>query len=103
MYLLPLHLRRGSHTLSLIATIDNGKCIKKSSVGSTVKIYHHTAFAKCRFIWNAFRKPKTSEQITKRLGSALKFPIQTRWNSLYDSLSRLIKHKDKLNYLLDYK
>lgn len=45
------------------------------------------------------RKPKSSEIISNILNCSLLFPIITRWNSLFDSVSQLLKYRDKLNIL----
>lgn len=45
------------------------------------------------------RKPKSSEIISNILNCSLLFPIITRWNSLFDSVSQLLKYRDKLNTL----
>jgi len=45
------------------------------------------------------RKPKSSEVISNIINCSLIYPNITRWNSLYDSISQLIKHKAKLNTL----
>jgi len=45
------------------------------------------------------RKPKSSEIISNILNCSLLFPIITRWNSLFDSVSQLLKYRYKLNTL----
>jgi len=45
------------------------------------------------------RKPKSSEVISNIINCSLIYPVITGWNSLYDSISQLIKHKAKLNTL----
>lgn len=52
---------------------------------------------KCSHLWSKINRPKTSEQIVTTLGSQLKYPVVTRWNSLYDSVKDIIKHKGKIN------
>jgi len=94
-FLLPYHLRCASHTLSLLATTDFNNILKTS----TANRYHHLAIAKCSSLWNMSRKPKSSEIISNILNCSLLFPIITRWNSLFDSVSQLLKYRDKLNTL----
>lgn len=54
---------------------------------------------KCSEVWKKVNKPKSSELIISILGSQLKYPVVTRWNSLYDSVRDLIKNKENLNKL----
>ncbi|XP_055921478.1 uncharacterized protein LOC129952713 [Eupeodes corollae] len=54
---------------------------------------------KCSNLWNKINRPKSSEEIMAILGSQLKYPVITRWNSLYDSIEDVIKHKSKINDL----
>ena len=93
---LAAHLRCCSHTLSLVATCDSKNVSNKGSYGKL----RHSMFAKCSALWNSAGRPKSSEKIRKILDCQLKLPCATRWNSLYDSLGNLLKHKDKLNELL---
>ncbi|XP_011868497.1 PREDICTED: uncharacterized protein LOC105562341 [Vollenhovia emeryi] len=57
---------------------------------------------KCTILWNMSRRPKTSEIIVDFLilGKSLKYPTPTRWNSLFDALSDLLVHREKLNKLI---
>ena len=47
-------------------------------------------------MWSKVNRPKSSEIIVATLGSQLKFPVVTRWNSLYDSIKNLLIHKKSL-------
>uniref|UniRef100_A0A1Y1N7S0 HAT C-terminal dimerisation domain-containing protein n=2 Tax=Photinus pyralis TaxID=7054 RepID=A0A1Y1N7S0_PHOPY len=89
---LPNHLRCASHTLNLLATTDFMNAIKNSAVSRI----HYPALAKCTAIWNASRRPKTSEVIVNVLSCSLTYPCPTRWNSLYDSILQLLKYKEHL-------
>lgn len=93
--LLPHHLRCASHTLNLLATTDFHKALKNS----TASRIHYPVFGKCTALWNASRRPKTSEVIHDALGCSLTYPCPTRWNSLYDATIQLLKYKTKLNDL----
>ena len=88
------HLRCCFHTLSLVATSDP----KTAIMGAYGKL-HHGVFAKCSSLWNCAGRPKSSEVIKRILDCQLRLPCSTRWNSLYDSLMALLKHK-KLNDLM---
>ncbi|VVC45312.1 Chromo/chromo shadow domain,RNA binding activity-knot of a chromodomain,Chromo domain-like [Cinara cedri] len=78
--LLLQHLRCASHTLSLLATTD----FQNISKNSNAKKYNHPALSKCSTLWNLLQRLKS---------------VITRCNSLYDSISQLIKHRAKLNTL----
>ncbi|KAL4141877.1 hypothetical protein QTP88_004432 [Uroleucon formosanum] len=94
-FLLPYHLHCVSHTLSLLATTDFNNIFK----ASTANRYHYLAIAKCSSLGNMSRKPKSSEIISNILNCSFIFPIITTWNSLFDSISQLLKYRDKLNTL----
>lgn len=88
---LPFHLRCASHTISLISTTDSKKVPKQ---------YIHQQnkpFGKCAALWNLSRRPKSSEIIQNTIGCALKLPVVTRWNSFYDALQLILKHKETIN------
>ncbi|CAI6366810.1 unnamed protein product [Macrosiphum euphorbiae] len=93
---LPHHLRCASHTLSLIATTDFNKILK----GTSASRINHSVMGKCTTLWNLSRRPKSSEIIHTILNCSLKYPCPTRWNSLYDGITQLLKYKDKLNLVL---
>lgn len=93
---LPRHLRCASHTLSLIATTDFNYILK----GTPASRINHSVMGKCTTLWNLSRRPKSSEIIHNILNCSLKYPCPTRWNSLYDSITQLLKYKDKLNLVL---
>lgn len=84
---LPRHIRCASHTLSRIGTKD-------ADDASSDPIYHMKfteAFAKLNALCKKYNRPKSSELIKSMLKSSLVMPCATRWNSLYDSISRLLK------------
>lgn len=57
---------------------------------------------KYQVIWNAAsQRPKSSEIINNILNRGLIYPRPTRWNSLHDSIAKLIKIKKKLNRFLN--
>lgn len=92
---LPHHLRCASHTLNLVTTTDFYNALKHS----TASRIHYPVFGKCTALWNASRRPKSSEIIHDILGCSLSYPCPTRWNSLYDATIQLLKYKQKLNDL----
>ncbi|KAL4112449.1 hypothetical protein QTP88_016238 [Uroleucon formosanum] len=77
----------------LLATTDFQNILKNSNA----KKYHHPVLSKCSTLWNLSRKPKSSEVISNIINCSLIYSVITKWNSLYDSISQLIKHKAKLN------
>lgn len=46
--------------------------------------------------------PKSAEVIKDVIGCCMKTPCVTRWNSLYDCLTLLLKHRSKLNDLMSH-
>jgi len=70
---LPHHLRCASHTLNLLATTDFHNALKNS----TASRIHYSVFGKCTTLWNASRRPKTSEIIHDTLGCSLTYPCPT--------------------------
>uniref|UniRef100_A0A1I8NJF1 Uncharacterized protein n=1 Tax=Musca domestica TaxID=7370 RepID=A0A1I8NJF1_MUSDO len=53
----------------------------------------------CTQIWHKCHRPKSAEIISAVLSSQLITPCVTRWNSLYDSVKKLLEHKHKLGEL----
>lgn len=95
--ILPKHLRCSSHTLSLIATTDFNNYLK----GSRMSKIHHTTLGKCTTLWNSSRRPKSSEIIVACLNASLRYPTAVRWNSMYDGISDIIRHKSNLNVVIE--
>lgn len=93
-FVLPHHVRCASHTLSLLATTDFNNIL-----GPNSKI-HYSVMGKCTALWNASRRPKSSEIIMDELGYSLIYPTSTRWNSLFDFLNHLITLRCKLNNVI---
>jgi len=91
--ILPRHLRCASHTLHLIASSDAIKIIKEDS---RLKRLHEEAIQECEKLWKKLRSPKKREALKKYLKCALKRPVATRWNSLYDCLKQIISLESKL-------
>ena len=91
---LSTHLRSCSLTLSLVATSD-----PENAVNGSYKKLHYSVFRKCSELWICSGRPKTSETIQNILHCQLRSPCATRWNSLHDSVLRLVKHLNKLNFL----
>lgn len=91
--LLPSHLRCSSHTLSLCATVDANKILKEQN--TQLSIIHQQVLKKCNVLWKSGNRPKSAETIQNVLGYALSKPGETRWNSLYDALKKILNIKEK--------
>ncbi|XP_049318513.1 uncharacterized protein LOC125780343 [Bactrocera dorsalis] len=96
--LLPKHLRCCSHTLNLLASADYVKILRSEQA---LYIQHSMTFEKCNALWRKCKWPKSSEIIVECLGSTLLVPVVTRWNSLFDAVTKLLWAKDKLNPLCE--
>jgi hypothetical protein len=95
--ILPTHLRCASHTLSLIGTTDASSALKSSASFSRL---NHAAMGKCSSLWNSSSRPKSAELIEEMCGCQLTTPCATRWNSLYDSISKLLDKRSVLPKLM---
>lgn len=90
---LPHKLRCASHTLSLVATVDLLGIMKSSDV---VYNDYNRVISRCQALWSSSRSPKKSELLRKLFNQALRRPVVTRWNSLYDSLKQIFNLKEKI-------
>lgn len=82
--------RCASHTLNLVATSD----CKQAFNNGTYKKHYRSALAKCQALWNKFgRFAKAKEAVEELCGILLIRPVETRWNSLFDAIERLIRIK----------
>lgn len=95
--ILPTHLRCASHTLSLVGTSDASQALKSSASFSRL---NHAAMGKCSSLWNASSRPKSAELIEEICGCQFRTPCATRWNSLYDSISKLLDKRGVLPKLM---
>ena len=87
---LPQHHRYASHTLNLVATSD----CKQAFNDATYKKHYRSALAKCQALWNKFgRSAKAKEAVEELCGILLIRPVETRWNSLFNVIERLIRIK----------
>ena len=87
---LPQHHRCASHTLNLVATSD----CKQAFNNATYKKHNRNALAKCQALWNKFgRSAKAKEAVEELCGILLIRPVETRRNSLFDAIERLIRIK----------
>ncbi|XP_035989476.1 uncharacterized protein LOC118561472 [Fundulus heteroclitus] len=85
---LPPHYRCASHTINLISTSDVDKHL--NSCADTKAVYR-SSIAKCSALWTkASRSTLASEQVEEVSRRKLMVPTSTRWNSLYEAISRII-------------
>ena len=99
---LPKHMRCASHTFNLIATSDVSHIIK-NNCGSYKGLYR-SAMAKCSRLWtNVSRSTKSSDIVESIVKVSLRAPGETRWNSTYDAIKRLLDERvrDKLSQIMD--
>lgn len=90
---LPQHFRCCSHTLNLIATVDVQEAFKNAAYK---KMYNST-FGKLTALWNiCHRSTNASDVIESICKYKLIIPCPTRWNSFYDSVTRILLIKEYL-------
>ena len=92
---LPRHILCACHSLNLVATRD----VDPTKICNVqYSRMCHATFGKCQAIWNAVsRSSKAADAVSEICsGESLLIPCTTRWNSMYDAISRLIKLNDKL-------
>ncbi|XP_018497173.1 uncharacterized protein LOC108865031, partial [Galendromus occidentalis] len=95
LFRLPSHARCAAHTLALCATSDILKLLKRSE-HSELREFHQSVISKCNVLWRASRRGKSAEIVSHVTGRCLPRPVETRWNSLYDSLKAVLDIKAKL-------
>ena len=91
-YKLPKHIRCACHTLHLVASKD----MLQAESNVSFKKLHRACFAKLNALWNKIgRSPIAAEIVERCCQMQLIKPNQTRWNSLFLSVERMIKiYKD---------
>lgn len=90
---LPQHFRCCSHMLNLIATVDVEEALKTILYK---KIYNST-LAKLTALWNiCHRSTKASDMVESICKYKVIVPCPTRWNSFYDSITRILNIKEYL-------
>ncbi|XP_049301829.1 uncharacterized protein LOC109579797 isoform X2 [Bactrocera dorsalis] len=88
------HFPCASHTLNLLASTDFNKILNSSS--QDIKDIHKRSFQRCTQLWNKCNRPKSAEVVNEVINASLITPCITRWNSLYDSVTKLLQHKTNL-------
>lgn len=88
---LPKQLRCMSHLLNLAASVDLKKRIKESSFGDVFQ----KALSKLYRFWYLIRKSAGAKRICETVcGFIYKTPNDTRWNSLYDAILKIVEKPD---------
>lgn len=88
IYKLPPHWKCSCHALNLVATTDASK-FDGASAASLKRVSVQT-FAKLTAIWNKQnRSTQAAEKIRDALGTLLPTPGDTRWNSMFDAVSKI--------------
>jgi len=104
---LPPHQRCACHLLNLVASSDSTKTAESNEDGASYVKLFRSAFAKCQGLWNKTgRSCIAAETVTETCDRQLIRPNDTRWNSTYDAVERLIviaeeKGPDSLHQLCE--
>jgi hypothetical protein len=94
---LPTRIKCARHKLSLIGTTDASKAQKNSAAFSRM---NHAAMGKFSALWNTRNRQDSAEIIEEICGCDLITPITTRWNSLYDSVKKVLEKHECLQKLM---
>ncbi|XP_043970018.1 uncharacterized protein LOC122829491 [Gambusia affinis] len=87
-YQLPKHHRCACHVLNLISTVD----ATKANSNETYKKLSRASFAKCGGLWNkSARSTIAAEVIERECKLQLIRPNDTRWNSLFLAVERILR------------
>lgn len=99
---MPKHMRCASHTLNLVATTDVKNAVANDT--GTFKRLYRSTMAKCSNLWtHVSRSSKSSDVLESIINVSLRAPGETRWNSTYDAIQRLLEPRvrEKLPQLMD--
>ncbi|KAL2101773.1 hypothetical protein ACEWY4_003534 [Coilia grayii] len=84
---LPPHLRCASHTLNLISTNDVDKWLTSNTESKAV---YRSATGKCFALWTKSSHSTVASELVEEMCKRKRIvPTSTRWNSVYDALSRI--------------
>ncbi|XP_030577209.1 uncharacterized protein LOC115774195 [Archocentrus centrarchus] len=87
-YQLPKHHRCACHLLNLVSTVD----VSEANANTVYKRLSRSAFSKCWSLWNKSARSTTAAEIIKeKCKLQLLRPNETRWNSLFLAVERIIR------------
>lgn len=87
-YQLPKHHRCACHILNLISPVD----ARKAESNVMYKKISRAAFAKCSALWNKSARSSTAAEVIEReCKLQLIRPVETRWNSLFLVVERILR------------
>lgn len=87
-YQLPKHHRCACHLLNLISTVD----AQNANSNDIYKKISRAAFAKCSSLWNRTSRSSTAAEVIEReCKLQLIRPVDTRWNSFFLSVERILR------------
>lgn len=88
-YQLPRHQKCACHLLNLVATVDSSAAEAESD---TYKRLSRSSFAKCSALWSKTgRSTLAFETVERECKLQFLRPNQTRWNSLFLAVERLVR------------
>ncbi|XP_033474108.2 uncharacterized protein LOC117251710 [Epinephelus lanceolatus] len=87
-YQLPKHHRCACHLMNLVATVD----VKAANEDRVYMKLSRSSFAKCQALWNkSSRSTPATEIIEEHCKLQLLRPCETRWNSLFYAVERIVR------------
>lgn len=87
-YQLPKHHRCACHLLNLVATVD----IQAANANPVYMKLSRSSSAKCQALWNqSSRSTTASEIIEEHCKLQLLRPCETRWNSFFYAIERIVR------------
>ncbi|GAA6073324.1 uncharacterized protein LOC116684675 [Tachysurus ichikawai] len=87
-YQLPKHHHCACHLLNLVSTVD----VLEANFNSAYKRLSRSAFAKCSSLWHKSARSTTAAEIIKEnCKLQLLRPNDTRWNSLFLAVERIVR------------
>ncbi|XP_062538367.1 uncharacterized protein LOC134206649 isoform X2 [Armigeres subalbatus] len=94
---LPPHFKCVPHTLHRIASADVGKLLSSNKTSSVQAL--NKALSYSSELWKLCAYPKQREKVQQVCGKLFIKPIDTRWNSMFRAIERVVQMFDKLDSL----
>lgn len=90
IYNLPPHWKCACHLLNLVAVNSLAKTKSNTDTDGILHKVSVQTFSKLTAVWNKQNRSVTAcEKIKNAIGSFLVTPVDTRWNSMYDAVSKV--------------